>query len=226
MVEKFKIKYDDYGCAFINAKDIYDALEVKSVNFKTWWKDMVEDTGYRKSFDYIVCDKKFYVTPEMAQYFCRKWNFQVAYKNNCVAEIIRGYQVADLVEATEHFAKSECLIECAGCDEGIINAIKNHDELGEYKPFIYKEKPFNVFVYSGKPFFIVEEICRILEISNVKEALEHVNENDKSVRNNVLGVNENGVFDLIYSSRSPEARDFHIWFIRDVLLQLGAGNDD
>ena len=66
MVDKFKIKYDDYGQAFINAKDIYDALEVKNLRFKRWWKSMVRYTGFRKTVDYIVCNNNFYVTPEMA----------------------------------------------------------------------------------------------------------------------------------------------------------------
>ena len=226
MVEKFKIKSDGYGRAFINAKDIYDALEVQSVNFKTWWKEMVEDTGFRKPVDYIVCDKKFYVTPEMAQYFCREWNIQTAHRNNCAVEIRRGYQISDLIKATEHFAKSECFIECAGCDEGIIDAIGRKDDVCKYKPFIYKGKSFDVFIFSGQPFFIVEEICNILEISDVKEALKRVNENDKSIRNDILGVNENGVFDLIYASKSPTARDFHGWFIREVISQLGVKNND
>lgn len=220
MVDKFKIKYDDYGQAFINAKDIYDALEVKNLRFKRWWKSMVRYTGFRKTVDYIVCNNNFYVTPEMAQYFCREWNFLIAHKNNCAVEIRRGYQVSDLVKATEHFAKSECFVECANRDKGIIDDIKRDIDL------VYKDKPVNVFYFSGQPFFIVEEICNILEISDIKEALKRVNESDKSIHNNVLGVNENGVFDLIYASKSPEARNFHGWFIREVILQLGVKNDD
>ena len=126
MTERFKIKFDDYGRAFISAKEIYDALEVSDVSFKTWWKNMIEDTGYRKSFDYIVRDKKIYISAEMAKCFCREWNIQTAHKNNCAVEIRRGYQISELVEATEYFAKSECLTECVGCDEGIIDAVKQY----------------------------------------------------------------------------------------------------
>ena len=204
MLEKFKIKYDDHGHAFINAKDVYDALEVKSVGFKTWWKDMIEDTGFRKSFDFIIENKKIYVTPEMAKYFCREWNIQTAHKNDCAVEIRRGYQISDLVEATEYFAKSECLSECVGCDEGIINAINKFPEI-----FVYKDKPMNVFNFYSQYLFSEREIQRILGMS--------VSEN---CAYKLLNADE--VVDLVLSSKSPEARDFHIWFVRDVLSQLGA----
>lgn len=231
MLEKFKIRYDDHGHAFINAKDVYDALEVKSVGFKTWWKDMTEDTGFRKSFDFIIENKKIYVTPEMAKYFCREWNIQTAHKNDCAVEIRRGYQISDLVEATEYFAKSECLSECVGCDEGIINAIRSQKKEidGEYKPFNYKGKDFGVFILQGQPFFIAEEICEILGISNVAEVLDHIDKGDKFIQKfpdkEVTGINEDGLFSLAFFSKSQKAQDFYIWFVRDVRSQLGAKNN-
>ena len=206
MIEKFKIKYDDYGRAFINAKDIYDALEVKNLRFKRWWKSMVRYTGYRKFFDYIVCDNQFYVTPEMAQYFCREWNIQMAHKYGCAVEIRRGYQVADLVEATEHFAKSECLIECAGCDEGIINAINSNQQ------FFYKNKNVNAFNSSGHYLFNKREFQRILRLQVDENCAYEFLSEDEAI-------------DFILSSNSPEAKDFYKWLVFKVFPNLGANHD-
>jgi len=236
MVDKFKIKYDDYGRVFMDAKQIYDALEIRGIKFNEWWTFMLKNTGFKKRQDYIVVDGKYFVNEDLAKYFCREENIQVGHRFNCGDLIMRGYQVTELIEATKHFAEYECLLESAGADNFLINSVREYkaskkngndsnDKEHEYKPFHYQGKEFNLFTSEGKPYFIAEEISKMFGIKNLTEILRKIDFNElcpcRIKGKLVTGISEAGLLDLAVISMSKEAKDFYFWFAREFLPKLG-----
>lgn len=83
------------------------------------------------------------------------------------------------------------------------------------------------------PWFVAQDICDALGLSNVSKALENIDEDEKqtiicdiTVRNTtskarrtqkLLHINESGLYSLIFRSRKPEAVQFRKWVTKEVL---------
>lgn len=86
----------------------------------------------------------------------------------------------------------------------------------------------------GEPGFIANDVCKILGISNVGDALTRLNEDDigsteviseygnngATRRQRVKTVNESGLYDLVLTSRKPEAKKFRRWITKEVLPEI------
>ena len=78
----------------------------------------------------------------------------------------------------------------------------------------------------GKPFFVGKDVAEVLGYSNSRKALlDHVDEEDKGVTKcDTLGgvqelvvINESGLYSLILSSKLPKAKAFKRWVTSEVL---------
>lgn len=97
--------------------------------------------------------------------------------------------------------------------------------------FDFNETPVRVIVDDGgAPWFVAADVCRVLDLSNTSMALQGLDEADLSnteVRseseNGVVQarkmntISEAGLYQLVFASRKPEARDFKRWVTREVL---------
>ncbi|GAA1887563.1 hypothetical protein GCM10009837_06590 [Streptomyces durmitorensis] len=81
----------------------------------------------------------------------------------------------------------------------------------------------------AKPWWLATDVCAVLSISNVGNALSRVDEADKSsirIADGTPGnpnkaiVNESGLYDLVLDSRKPEARAFRRWITDEVVPSL------
>lgn len=80
----------------------------------------------------------------------------------------------------------------------------------------------------GQPWFLAKDICDYLEISNVSDACGRIFEDCKGIvksdtpggRQDVLTVNEPGLYQLIFQSRKPEAVNFQRWVFAELLPTL------
>lgn len=76
---------------------------------------------------------------------------------------------------------------------------------------------------NGEPWFHAADTCKILGIVNTTQAIRALNPNDKAMINIGLPgsapamVNESGLYDLIFKSRKPEAKEFKHWVTSVVL---------
>ena len=89
---------------------------------------------------------------------------------------------------------------------------------------------------NNEPWFIGKEVCDILGYVNSRDALRvHVYDecksavaiHDGSQRRNVAIINEAGLYQLIFSSKMPNARQFQLWVYSEVLptmRQIGFTN--
>lgn len=83
---------------------------------------------------------------------------------------------------------------------------------------------------AGEPWFVAKDVCDILELSNVTEALRSLDDDEKSnfriseVAQNggraPLIISEPGLYKLIMRSRKPEAKEFQRWVTHEVLPQI------
>lgn len=81
----------------------------------------------------------------------------------------------------------------------------------------------------NQPYFIGKEVCTILGYSNGRDALaKHVDDEDKGVAKcdtpggiqELVVINESGLYSLILSSKLPTARRFKRWVTSEVLPSI------
>lgn len=75
------------------------------------------------------------------------------------------------------------------------------------------------------PWFVATDICRALGLTNASESVRSLEEDEKGLRitetlggpQELVTVNESGLYALIFRSRKPEARLFRRWVTAEVL---------
>lgn len=81
----------------------------------------------------------------------------------------------------------------------------------------------------GEPWFVAKDVCDILELSNVGQALARLDEDEKNsiILNdgtpgspNKAIISEPGIYSLVLASRKPEAREFKRWVTHEVLPRI------
>ena len=80
-----------------------------------------------------------------------------------------------------------------------------------------------------KPWFVAKDVCEILGLIKYRDALSHVDDEDKRVSivvdtlggpQSMTAVNESGMYALIFQSRKPQAKAFRKWVTSEVLPSL------
>ena len=79
-----------------------------------------------------------------------------------------------------------------------------------------------------EPWFLVSDVCQALGISNPSQATSKLDEDERGIWNtntrggnqNVLIVNESGLYGLVLRSRKPSAYPFRRWVTKTVLPSL------
>ncbi len=83
----------------------------------------------------------------------------------------------------------------------------------------------------GNPWFIAKDVCDVLEISNSRDALSTLDEDEKNSVGITDGIpkrgnpthntiSESGLYSLIFKSRKPEAKKFRKWITSEVIPSL------
>lgn len=80
----------------------------------------------------------------------------------------------------------------------------------------------------GEPYFVAKDVCAILDISNHKDAVSRLDEDEKgrSVIPTQFGsketnlINESGFYHLIFISRKPQAAAIRKWVTSEVLPSI------
>lgn len=94
---------------------------------------------------------------------------------------------------------------------------------------VYKNAEFGsvrTTTIGGQPYFVGKDVASILGYTNTRKALiDHVDEEDKGVtkcdtlggKQDLIIINESGLYSLILSSKMPNAKKFKRWVTNDVL---------
>lgn len=77
----------------------------------------------------------------------------------------------------------------------------------------------------GEPWFVANDVCEILELTNPSMVLQRLDDDERSKFN--LGrqgktnvVNEFGLYNLVLGSRKPEAKKFKRWITHEVIPSI------
>jgi|GEM_PF-5259666 len=78
----------------------------------------------------------------------------------------------------------------------------------------------------GEPWWVAKDVCDVLEIANSRDTLTRLDADEKDdvgltdaigrLQNTAI-VNESGLYELIFGSRKPEAKEFKRWIKREVI---------
>lgn len=93
-------------------------------------------------------------------------------------------------------------------------------------PFNYQGKQVRTIMITGEPWFVAKDICDILDLDDVRRAVERLDDDERSLTPviDALGreqemwvVNEAGLYGMVLGSKKPEAKLFKRWVTHDVL---------
>lgn len=95
-------------------------------------------------------------------------------------------------------------------------------------PFNYNSKQVRTIVKDGEPWFVAKDVCDILEISNGRDAVSRLDEDEKDVaitdtpggKQNMTIISESGVYALVFTSRKEEAENFKRWIRKEVIPSI------
>lgn len=96
-------------------------------------------------------------------------------------------------------------------------------------PFTYNTKQVRVIEKDGEPWFVAKDVCDILEISNGRDAVSRLDDDEKDAVGitDAIGreqqttiISESGVYALVFTSRKPEAEQFKRWIRKEVLPSI------
>lgn len=92
--------------------------------------------------------------------------------------------------------------------------------------FDFKSTPVRALDRAGQPWFVAADVCRALDISNHRDAVQALDDDEKDGvgisdaigrAQSTLCVSESGLYALIFKSRKPEAKAFRKWVTSEVL---------
>ena len=91
---------------------------------------------------------------------------------------------------------------------------------------VYGFAALRVIEKDGNPWFVASEVCGVLGISNSRDAVAKLDEDEKDgvgitdaigrVQQNTI-INESGLYSIVLTSRKPEAKRFKKWVTSEVL---------
>ena len=95
----------------------------------------------------------------------------------------------------------------------------------EITAFNFNEHEVRTVIRNGEPWFVAKDVCEVLELTNSREAVSGLEEDElMSVvltsggqRREMNAVSESGLYALIFKSRKPEAKAFRKWVTSEVL---------
>jgi prophage antirepressor-like protein len=94
--------------------------------------------------------------------------------------------------------------------------------------FQFEKQDVRVVIIDGEPWWVAKDVCGALGLTNVSQAMGHLDEDEKGVSSvytpggnqNMLCINEPGLYGLVLVSRRPEAKAFKRWIKHEVIPSI------
>lgn len=94
--------------------------------------------------------------------------------------------------------------------------------------FSYNEKQVRTVQINGEPWFVLKDVCDVLGISKYRDVVERLDEDERALVKvdtlggcqNMVAVNESGLYNVILRSDKPEAKPFRKWVTSEVLPSI------
>lgn len=94
--------------------------------------------------------------------------------------------------------------------------------------FQFQSNSVRTTVINNEPWFVASDVCAVLGMKNHREAIRHLDDDEKGVISNdtpggtqqMSVISESGLYALVLRSRKPEAKPFIKWVTREVLPSI------
>lgn len=98
----------------------------------------------------------------------------------------------------------------------------------ELAPFTYEDQQVRVVTIDGEPWFVLADLCRVLDVANPRNVATRLADDMKGVRRvdtpggaqEMTIVSEAGMYEVVIRSDKPEAATFRRWITAEVLPQI------
>lgn len=100
--------------------------------------------------------------------------------------------------------------------------------MNNLQTFSYESAKIRTSDVNGEPWFVAKDVCTILGLANVSQALSSLDDDEKGITTNdtlggeqrMLTVNETGLYALIFASRKEKACEFKRWVRKEVIPSI------
>lgn len=100
--------------------------------------------------------------------------------------------------------------------------------MSELKIFTYQENQVRTIQKDGEPWFVLKDVCRVLDLSTPSRVAERLDDDEKGMSQihtpggpqETIIVNESGLYTVILRSDKPEAKPFRRWVTHEVLPSI------
>ena len=97
--------------------------------------------------------------------------------------------------------------------------------MNELQVFNYGEIPVRTVMMDGEPWWVLADVCRVLNLTNSRMTTKQLDEDEKGVsqiytpggNQGMTVINESGLYKVILRSDKPEAKAFSRWVTHEVL---------
>ena len=98
--------------------------------------------------------------------------------------------------------------------------------MNELTVFNYGESPIRTMQQNGEIWWVLADVCKVLEISNSRDAASRLDDDEKDGvgitdtmgrQQTATVINEPGLYSLILRSNKPEAKAFKRWVTHEVI---------
>lgn len=100
--------------------------------------------------------------------------------------------------------------------------------MNELKIFNYNDTEVRTVERDGEPWFVLRDVCEVLDITNHKNVSVRLEDDEKGVHlvdtpggpQEMTIINESGLYNVILRSDKPEAKPFRKWVTSEVLPSI------
>ena len=110
----------------------------------------------------------------------------------------------------------------------LFKLVKMRSNQNEVKSFNFDNSEIRTVVLNDQPYFVGKDVCDSLGIKSHRDSLKALDSDERREseiptpggKQNLVVVNESGLYHLIFRSNKPEARRFRKWVTSEVLPAL------
>ena len=98
--------------------------------------------------------------------------------------------------------------------------------MNDLQIFNYQDTPVRTVAVDDEPWFVLADLCKVLGIANPSDVASRLDDDALGTaevidslgrKQNARTVNEGGMYEVVFLSRRPSAKDFKRWVTREVL---------
>ena len=131
------------------------------------------------------------------------------------------------VEELDAYAKEETT---PAAEEASEETVQDNKSGNEVEVFTHKDfGQIRTIQLNGEPWFVANDVMRVLEVSNSKDAIRTLDDDEKSGvdiidphgrKQKTNCISEAGLYSIILRSRKPEAKAFKRWVTHEVIPSI------